>query len=194
MAQGALRDPRVRFDTGTARRMLQLGGEVDRVVCNSAIWLDQNILVPPKAAEVLMQGSGKLCFSIPAEYLGHHEHWETARGREVRRTLQRLRAPFVEDAGGDAELIESPHQEYLGSVERMSNILKELNYKEVQAQLFTHEWSVGDYIDWIAQPVSLSRFCPAPLEAQRRFLEEVRGALNLDARFESRWFLVIAEL
>ena len=192
-AKAKVNDARVRFDTGTARRMLQLGGPVDRVISNSAIWLDQNILVPPKASEIILEEGGRLCFSIPAEYLGHHAHWTQNIGRKVARTLEHARVSALGEHEGGKPLITPPHQEYLGSVERMSDILLELGYKEVDAHLFKHSWPLGAYIDWIAQPVSLQHFCPGDTASQARFLKTLKKELNAAEVFETHWFLVVAK-
>ena len=132
-SQEALDDPRVSFEVGTARRMLQVAGPRDRIVCNSAIWLDPNILIPLKASQMILKPQGRLCFSIPAEYLGHREHWETETGQKLARSLSAVRSELMGVAEGSDHLTPTPHADYLGSLERLSEIVAELGFATLHA-------------------------------------------------------------
>jgi len=189
-ARETLDDPRVRFETGTARRLVQVGGPFDRVLCSSAIWLDPNILVPFKAAQLVLHPGGHLAFSIPAEFLGHGDHWTTPTGQGLAGAIQSALRPT---RGDDASPVTpTPHPDYLGSVERLDAILREMGYSEVRMTLYTRPWTVGDYLDWLGQPAALASVCPGSPAEQGAFLDRVRGSVDASAMTESRWFLVVA--
>lgn len=193
LAEAHVSDPRVRYEVGTARRMLQVGGPLDRVLCSSAIWLDPNILVPWKAAQLLLQPGGRLCFSIPSEYLGHDAHWMTETGTMVATAIQSAREQVSGESNRDAVLTPTPHPDYLGDITRMREILLEIGYSAVEATLYQRAWRVSDYLDWMSQPVSLATICPGDNATQEAFLTAVADRVDLHAEFETRWFLVVAK-
>jgi len=186
-AREAIDDPRIRFETGTARRLVQVGGPFDGVLCNSAIWLDPNILVPCKAAHLVLRPGGRFAFSIPAEFLGHAEHWTTPAGQTLANAIRGAH-------GGHpgAAITPTPHPDYLGSVERLDIILRELGFSEVDMTLYRRPWSVRDYLDWLQQPVALASVCPGSPAHQADFMARVREGVDLEATTESRWYLVVA--
>jgi len=191
-AKSKIEDPRVRFEAGTARRMLQLGGTLDRVICNSAIWLDANILVPWKAAQLILAPDGRLCFSIPAEFLGHHDHWETETGRDIAAAIRDAQGARPGQSPEEGAVTPQPHPDYLGNLDRMRDLLLEIGYSDVQTTLYVRPWRVADYLDWLSQPVSLATICPGTTAQQEAFLSAIRGRLELEGEFETRWYLVVA--
>jgi SAM-dependent methyltransferase len=193
IAKANLSDPRLRYEVGTARRMLQLGGSLDRVLCNSAIWLDPNILVPWKAAQLLLAPGGRLCFSIPAEFLGHHAHWTTETGATVAVAIREALATAHGGPGLSTVVTPTPHPDYLGDIARMRDLLLEIGYADVETTLYRRPWRVSDYLDWLSQPVSIATICPGPKAIQDAFLSDVSARVDLEAEFEARWFLVVAK-
>ncbi|MDP6944683.1 MAG: class I SAM-dependent methyltransferase, partial [Myxococcota bacterium] len=169
-AREVLDDTRVRFETGTARRLVQVGGPYDRVLCNSAIWLDPHVLVPCKAAQMVLVPGGRLAFSLPAEFLGHADHWSTDTGQVLTCAIRDARDAQGVSSGDQGPVTPTPHADYLGSVDRLQGVLRELGFAEVTATLHIHPWTVGDYLDWLGQPVALGGTCPGSPERQAAFL------------------------
>ena len=185
-------DRRVSFEAGSARRMLQVAGPCDRVISNSAIWLDADVLIPWKASEMILKPGGRLSFSIPAEYLGHDAHWRSESAQHLAETLQRVRAELMSPGREPLDRPSMPHPGYLGSVARVRELLKDLGFSKVDAELFTHPWTLGDYLDWLGQPTSLEHLCGADTDTQRAFINEVSRRVSPSEELETHWYLVVA--
>ena len=107
------------------------------------------------------------------------------------KTLQRVREAM--DAG-QVNTADLPHLQLLGSESRFKAGLVQAGFHKVEIQSWTHWWSVGDYIDWLAQPVLLEAMA-TNLQSTRkrsRFLDALREEADLKAPIASTWHLVRA--
>lgn len=196
----AVVDERARFDQGTARLLPHLEVAFDRVICNSALWLDQDLTEALAAIHRCLAPEGRFAFSIPAEFLGHNEHWtETDAGKATARAIEEVRAELgLEQAAAAQEgqaAAAQPHPELLGSIDRVTTALEAAGFAAVTATLYRRPWTVGDYIDWLSQPVVLHAAVDSDDEArQTAFVEALKRRVDLAAPFESRWYLVTADV
>lgn len=192
-AQRRVTDPRARFLRGTARDLAALapqGGGFDAIVCNSALWLDADIDAALRGARAALRPGGRLGLSIIAEFLGHSEHLTTAVGEALAAAIVAAREALGLAADGAGPV---PPPAGLGDAPTFTEALAAAGFSSITSTLYRRPWTLGEYLDWAAQPVMLRGMTPSlGPEGRAAFLAHLRGAVDLEAVHESRWILVRA--
>ena len=188
-------DARAEFEQGSARILPVLAGRrgrpFDRIVCSSALWLDHDLGEALQAIRSSLAADGRFAFSIPAEYLGHVDHRLGVEHVQLGEATIALQQEY--GLTNDGSTLPPPHPELLGSVDNARGALVAAGFEVLDVVLWSHPWTMADYLDWSSQPVVLEGLFPGVDPADHPALvQRLREAVDLSAPLESRWYLVTA--
>jgi trans-aconitate methyltransferase len=188
-----IEDPRASFERGNAhglRDAMPVGPGFSAILCSAAFWLEQSPETALRVIRGCLRRSGRLGLSLPAELLGEVEHMLEPAAVAVAQAIGQARGELglaLPESGSYGLAVS------LTSREAFARTLERLGYGEVAFTPFERRWTVGEYFDWMGQPVVLGGMVPQATPDQRaafarRLGELVDGALPLT----SRWLLITA--
>ncbi len=184
-------DARAAFVVGDARDLPDLaraGGAFDRILCNSALWLDDDPAAACRAAREALSPSGAFAFSLPAEYAGEADHLLTPDAVAFAAALGACRAELA-----PAPALDASPPPAAADLEARRAMLADAGFAQVEITRWARPWPLDEALAWLAMPVVASGLLPgAPPDARARLIPALRARLPAGLALETRWLLVVA--
>ena len=189
-------DGRARFVVGAARSLAQVAqfeGPFEALVCNAAIWLSRDIQDELRVARTALERGARLGLSIPAEYLGEHEHLLEPEALAVSAAIERARAATGIAAPSPEEGRAFGADQALGSTSAMRRALEAAGFRDVHFQHYRRPWLAAEYLDWVALPVVISGMCGGrDKERSDELLAALRAEIPAATPLATAWLLITA--